>query len=63
MSPPDKEFKPIPQLPDSVFELFSLKGQVAAVTGATAGIGFAVCSALAEAGEHLCLHSHLVNLC
>lgn len=50
MAPTDTKMRPTPQLPDSVFEMFRLDGQTAAVTGATAGIGYAVCCALAEAG-------------
>lgn len=63
MAPTDTQMRPMPELPDSVFEMFSLKGQVSALTGATAGIGFAVCSALAEAGSDLIMFCSLISLC
>lgn len=37
----------------SVFELFSLKGRTAIVTGAGAGIGLSVAQAYAEAGANV----------
>lgn len=40
----------------SVFELFSLKGKKALVTGSSRGIGRAAALALAEAGAHVILH-------
>lgn len=42
--------KPNPQLSDSVFEMFSMKGKVTIITGAAGGIGAEVSRALAEAG-------------
>lgn len=47
--------RPAPDTPSSVFSQFRLDGRVAVITGAAAGIGFAVAEAYAEAGAHLAL--------
>jgi hypothetical protein len=62
-SPPPKKFKQkpmsavvekyVPRDGDPVLPLFSLTGKTAIVTGAGAGIGFAVASAFAEAGANV----------
>ncbi|GAA5845842.1 hypothetical protein JCM9279_002396 [Rhodotorula babjevae] len=50
-SPSDGDFpRPTPQLSDSVFDLFSMKGRVSAITGGGSGIGWATAEAIAEAG-------------
>ncbi|GAA5988504.1 hypothetical protein JCM10908_003592 [Rhodotorula pacifica] len=62
MVPPDESHpndgpfpKPTPQLSDSVFDLFSMKGKVTAITGGGGGIGFAAAEAIAEAGGDIAL--------
>lgn len=45
--------QPAPKLPDHVMEMFSLKGKVACVSGASSGIGSAVAVAFAQAGADL----------
>ncbi|KAK0945719.1 hypothetical protein LTR29_002831 [Friedmanniomyces endolithicus] len=47
--------RPTPKIPSNVFEQLSMKGKVVAITGASAGIGFAVAEAIAEAGGDLAL--------
>ncbi|KAK0880779.1 hypothetical protein LTR87_005440 [Friedmanniomyces endolithicus] len=47
--------RPTPKTPNNVFEQLSMKGKVVAITGASAGIGFAVAEAIAEAGGDLAL--------
>lgn len=44
-----------PTLPDHVMEMFSLKGKVAAVTGASSGIGYDVAVAFAQAGADVAM--------
>ncbi|GAA5890423.1 hypothetical protein JCM6882_002916 [Rhodosporidiobolus microsporus] len=54
--PSDGTFpRPTPQLSDSVFDLFSMKGKVTAITGGAGGIGFAAAEAIAEAGGNIAL--------
>jgi sorbose reductase len=50
-----REPRPAPNIPDSVFAQFSMKGKVVAITGAADGIGFAVAEAVAEAGADVAL--------
>ena len=40
---------------NSVFELFSLRGKTAIITGAAAGIGYAAAEALAESGANVAI--------
>ncbi|KAK1807485.1 hypothetical protein LTR12_018170 [Friedmanniomyces endolithicus] len=47
--------RPTPKTPNNVLEQLSMKGKVVAITGASAGIGFAVAEAIAEAGGDLAL--------
>lgn len=47
--------KPFPNTPDNVLQQFSMKGKVAAITGASAGIGWAAAEAIAEAGGDVAL--------
>lgn len=54
--PSDGPFpKAKPELPNSVFDMFSMKGKVTAVTGGGGGIGFAAAEAIAEAGGDIAL--------
>ncbi|GAA6035466.1 hypothetical protein JCM8097_000268 [Rhodosporidiobolus ruineniae] len=54
--PDDGPFpRPTPQLSNSVFDLFSMKGKVTLITGGAGGIGFAVAEAVAEAGGDVAL--------
>ncbi|ODV84147.1 hypothetical protein CANARDRAFT_8825 [[Candida] arabinofermentans NRRL YB-2248] len=48
--------KPSPELSDDVLSLFSLKGKVAVVTGASKGIGFAIAEAYASAGATVIIY-------
>lgn len=50
--------KPNPVLSDSVFEMFSMKGKVSVITGASGGIAHEVARGLAEAGSDLALWYH-----
>ncbi|KAL9095356.1 MAG: hypothetical protein Q9165_002227 [Trypethelium subeluteriae] len=50
-----REARPIPSTPDNVLEQFSMKGKVVVVNGSSEGIGFAVASAMAEAGGDVAL--------
>ncbi|KAF2206758.1 hypothetical protein CERZMDRAFT_52420 [Cercospora zeae-maydis SCOH1-5] len=47
--------KPFPNIPDNVLQQFSMKGKVTAITGASAGIGWAAAEAIAEAGGDVAL--------
>lgn len=44
-----------PSLPDNVFDMFSLKGKVASVTGSSRGIGLAVAEAYCQAGADVAI--------
>jgi len=54
-SPDDGLPRAIPQLPDSIMEMFSMKGKTTIVTGGSGGIGFAAAEAIAEAGGDVAL--------
>ncbi|SCU84833.1 LADA_0D04082g1_1 [Lachancea dasiensis] len=45
--------QPHPKLPKNVMDMFSLKGKVACITGASSGIGGAVAEAFAQAGADI----------
>lgn len=47
--------KPNPTLPNSVFEMFSMKGKTVIITGSSGGIAHEVARALAEAGANISL--------
>lgn len=47
--------KPFPNIPSNVLQQFSMSNKVTAITGASAGIGWAVSEAIAEAGGHVAL--------
>ncbi|CUM68087.1 uncharacterized protein PRCAT00005804001 [Priceomyces carsonii] len=47
-----------PQLSDSIFEMFSMKGKTVIITGASGGIAHEVARGLAEAGADLSLWYH-----
>ncbi|ODV91462.1 hypothetical protein CANCADRAFT_71235 [Tortispora caseinolytica NRRL Y-17796] len=47
--------RPAPKLAPNVMDLFSLKGKVASITGSSAGIGWAVAEAYAQAGADVAL--------
>ncbi|SCU85343.1 LAME_0D01002g1_1 [Lachancea meyersii CBS 8951] len=47
--------QPAPQLPEHVMDMFSLKGKLAAVTGASSGIGYDVAVAFAQAGANVAM--------
>lgn len=47
--------QPEPKLADHVMDLFSLKGKVASVTGASGGIGYEVAIAFAQAGADVAM--------
>ncbi|GJN94728.1 hypothetical protein Rhopal_007819-T1 [Rhodotorula paludigena] len=44
-----------PKLPDSVIDMFNMKGRVTAITGGGSGIGYAVAEAIAEVGGNVAL--------
>lgn len=50
-----REPRPFPNTPENVLQQFSMKSKVAAVTGASDGIGLAVAEAIAEAGGNVAL--------
>ncbi|GAA5877915.1 hypothetical protein JCM16303_000280 [Sporobolomyces ruberrimus] len=54
-SPDDGLPRAIPQLPDSIFDMFSMKGKTSIITGGSGGIGFAAAEAIAEAGGDVAL--------
>ncbi|GAA5859957.1 hypothetical protein JCM8547_003032 [Rhodosporidiobolus lusitaniae] len=55
-APEDGPFpRPTPQYPDSLAQMFSMKGKTAIVTGGSGGIGFAAAEALAEYGGDIAL--------
>lgn len=47
--------RPTPTLPDSVFDMFSMRGRVVIITGGAGGIGYQVSRALAEAGANVAI--------
>lgn len=47
----------------NVFDLFSLKGQVAIVTGGSVGLGVQMCTALAEAGASVVIAARKIERC
>lgn len=47
--------RPVPNIPNNVFEQFKMQGKVAVVVGAADGIGAAVAEAMAEAGADVAL--------
>lgn len=51
----ERQPRSVPEAPSNVLEQFSLKGRVVAITGASAGIGYAVAEAMAEAGADVAL--------
>lgn len=51
--------RPNPQLSNSVFDMFSMKGQSVIITGASGGIAHEVARGLAEAGADLSLWYHI----
>lgn len=50
--------RPRPQISESVFETFRMKGKVVVVTGGSGGIGYQVVLAVAEAGADVALWYH-----
>lgn len=50
---------PNPQLSDSVFEMFSMKGKTVIITGSSGGIAHEIARCLAEAGADLSLWYHV----
>lgn len=47
--------QPDPQLPESIMDMFSMKGKVVAVTGASGGIGYEVALGFAQAGADVAM--------
>lgn len=47
--------RPYPETSNKVFEQFKMTDRVIIITGAAAGIGFAVAEAMAEAGGNVAL--------
>ena len=46
---------PNPSLPDSVFDMFNMRGRVVIITGGSGGIGYQIGRAVAEAGANVAL--------
>ncbi|SCV01642.1 LAME_0G17568g1_1 [Lachancea meyersii CBS 8951] len=57
--------RPAPQVPKNVMDMFSLKGKVACISGASSGIGGAVAVAFAQAGADIAVwynsHDRLIQ--
>lgn len=51
--------KPNPELPNSVFDMFSMKNRTVIITGASGGIAHEVSRGLAEAGANVALWYHV----
>lgn len=47
--------RPNPSLPDSVFDMFNMRGRVVIITGGSGGIGYQIGRAVAEAGANVAL--------
>lgn len=50
--------KPNPTLPDSVFDMFTMKNKTVIITGGSGGIGAEIANGLAEAGANIALWYH-----
>ena len=47
--------RPSPLLPDSVFDMFNMRGRVVIITGGSGGIGYQIGRAVAEVGANVAL--------